>query len=59
MNCNLNKAYAFNTEAPFLDSHLTVSNGFVTTKIYEKRDDFDFDKVDVPFLDGDFPSSLL
>ena len=28
---------------------------FVSSKIYDKRDDFDFDIVNVPFLDG-FPS---
>ena len=27
----------------------------VSTKIYDKRDDFDFDIVDFPFLDGDVP----
>ena len=32
-----------------------VSNGFVSSKIYDKRDDFDFDIVNVPFLDGDVP----
>ena len=36
----LNKA---NIEAPFLDLHLSVANGFVSCKIYDKRDDFDFD----------------
>ena len=40
---------------PFLDLHLYVSNGFVSSKIYDKRDDFDFDKVNFPFLDGDVP----
>ena len=39
----------------FLDLHLSVSNGFVSSKIYDKRDDFDFDKVNFPFLDGDVP----
>ena len=43
------------TEAPFLDLHLFISNGFVSSKIYDKRDDFDFDKVNFPFLDGDVP----
>ena len=28
---------------------------FVSSKIYDKRDDFDFDIVNVPFLDGDVP----
>ena len=45
------------TEASFLDLHLSVSGGFVQTKIYDKRDDFDFDIVNFPFLDGDVPRS--
>ena len=28
------------------------------TKIYDKRDDFDFDIVNFPFLDGDVPRSV-
>ena len=39
----------------FLYLHLSVSNGFVSTKIYDKRDDFDFDIVNFPYLDGDVP----
>ena len=38
----LNKANSSDTEAPFLDSNLYISNGTVSTKIYDKRDDFDF-----------------
>ena len=53
----LNKANTSDTEAPFLDLHLSVSNGFVSSKIYDKRDDFDFDIVNFPFLDGDVPRS--
>ena len=53
----LNKANTSDTEAPFLDLHLSISNGFVSSKIYGKRDDFDFDIVDFPFLDGDIPRS--
>ena len=53
----LNKANTSDTEAPFLDLHLSISNGFVSSKIYEKRDDFDFDIVNFPFLDGDVPRS--
>ena len=49
----LNKANISDTEAPFLDLHLSVVNGFVSSKIYDKRDDFDFDIVNFPFLDGD------
>ena len=51
----LNKANISDTEAPFLDRHLSVANGFVSSKIYDKRDDFDFDIVNFPFLDGDVP----
>ena len=35
----------------------TISDGFVQTKIFDKRDDFDFDIVNFPFLDGDVPRS--
>ena len=38
----LNKANSSDTEAPFLDSDLTITNGIVSTKIYDKRDDFNF-----------------
>ena len=34
----------------------SVSNGFVCTTICDKRDDFDFDILNFPFLDGDRPS---
>ena len=37
--------------------HLSISNGFVSSKIYDKRDDFDFDIVNFPVLDGDVPRS--
>ena len=53
----LNRANTSDTEAPCLDLHLTISNGFGSSKIYDKRDDFDFDIVKFPFLDGDVPSS--
>ena len=35
----LNKADTSDTEAPFLDLHLSISNGFVSSKICDKRDD--------------------
>ena len=53
----LNKAYTSDTEASFLDLHLLISNDIVSTKIYDKRDDFDFEIVNFPFLDGDVPCS--
>ena len=36
-----------------MDLHLSISNGFVSNKISAQRDDFDFDTVNFPFLDGD------
>ena len=38
-----------NTEAAFLDLHLSISNDIVSTKIYGKRDDFDFEIVNFQF----------
>ena len=55
----LNKANTSDTEAPILDFHLTISNGFVSSKIYDKRDDFDLDIVNFLFFDGDVPRSTL
>ena len=51
----LNRAKSSDTETPFLDLNLCISNGRVSTKIYDKRVDFDFDIVNFPFLDGDVP----
>ena len=51
----LNRANSSDTEAPFLDLNLCISKGRVSSKIYDKRDDFDFDIVSFPFLDGDVP----
>ena len=51
----LNKANASDTEAAFLDLNLSINDDIVSTKIYDKRDDFNFDIVNFPFLDGDVP----
>ena len=48
----LNKANTSNTEAAFLDLHLSISNDIVY-QIYDKRDGFDFEIVNFPVLDGD------
>ena len=53
----LNKANTSDTEAPFWDLHLSITNGLVSFTVCEKRDDFDFDIVNFPFLDGDVPRS--
>ena len=43
--------------APFLDLNLSITNGIVSSKIYDKRDDFNFEIVNFPFLDGYVPRS--
>ena len=55
----LNKANSSDTETPFLDLNLSITNGIVSSKIYDKRDDFNFEIVNFPFLDGDVPHSLF
>ena len=47
----LNKINTSDTEAAFLDLHLLISNDIVSTKIYDKRDDIDFEIVSFQFLD--------
>ena len=53
----LNKANVSDTEASFLDLHLSISDDFVWTKIIDKWDAFDFYIVNFPFLDGDVSRS--
>ena len=53
----LNKAYTSDIKAAFLDLHFSISNDIVSTKIYDKRDDFDFEIVNFPCLVGDVPRS--
>ena len=45
----LSKANSFETNAPFLDLHLSILH----VNIYDKRDDFGFEIVNFPYLDGD------
>ena len=45
----LNKAYTSDTKASFLDLQLFISNDIVSTKIYDKRDHFDFEIINFPF----------
>ena len=51
---------AFNSTSRYVDDLLNIDNpcfeGMVNaSKIYDKHDDFDFDMVNFPFLDGDVP----
>ena len=52
-----NKANISDTEAPFLDLNLSVTCGIVSSKINDKRDDFNIEIVNFPFLDGAVPRS--
>ena len=45
----LNKANTYDTDVAFLDLHLSISNDIVSTIIYDKRDNFDFEIVNFPF----------
>ena len=51
----LNMDNVSDAETLFLDLQLSIVNGFVMTKMYDNRDDFDI--VNFPFLDGDVPRS--
>ena len=37
--------------------YLSITNGIVSSKIYDKRDDFNFEIVDFPFFNGHVPRS--
>ena len=52
------KVNSSDTEARFLDLNLSISNVTVSTKTYDKRDDFDFDIVNFQFLYGDVPRRI-
>ena len=56
---HLNKANTPNTEAPFLELNLSILDGFVSSHIFEKHDNFDFNIVRFPLSDGDFPATLV
>ena len=54
----LNKANSTDTEATFLASpNFSITNGVVSTKIYDKGDDFNIEIVNFRFLDGDVSHS--
>ena len=53
----LNKANSSDTKATFRGLNLSIANGIVSFKIYDKQDDFNFEIVNFPFLDGDVPRS--
>ena len=42
-------------QVPFLDLNLSITNVITSSKIYDQLDDFNFEIVNFPFLDGDVP----
>ena len=55
----LNKANTTLTEARLLDLHMSIANGCVSFKIYDKRDDFSFYTVNFPFWIVTFLAVLI
>ena len=51
------KSNTSDTEDALLDLHLSITNSIVSTRNNDKRDNFDFDIVNFPFLDIDDPRS--
>ena len=51
----LNKSNNNDNETAFLDLYLQIKNKHISTKIYDKRDDFNFEIINYPQLDGDVP----
>ena len=40
----LNNAISYNTKIPFLDLDLSIANSIVSSRVHDKRDDFNFFK---------------
>ena len=45
------------TFSSYLDCYLYIDNGKLTTRLYDKRDDFNFPIVNFPFLSSNIPSA--
>ena len=45
------------TAASYLDCYLYIDNGKLSTRLYDKRDDFNFPIVNFPFLSSNIPSA--
>ena len=53
----LNEANSLDSEAPFLDLHLSITYDIVSYRINDKQDDLYFEIINFLFLDGDIPRS--
>ena len=51
----LNKANSSETEAPYLDLHLSNLDKFISCKHYNKREGFGFEIVNFPYLNENVP----
>ena len=54
----LNKPNSSDIKAPFSDLNLSITNVIVSSKIYDKRDDFNFEIVNFLFLMAMFLAPL-
>ena len=46
-------------QATFLDLNLTINNGIINTKLYDKRDTYNFSIVRLPFKSSNLPSKMF
>ena len=53
----LNKAKRSDNSAAFLDLDLSIENGVISSKIYDKRDSLSSNNVNFPYIDGDVPKA--
>ena len=54
---NLKKTNTSPKKSPFLDLDITITNNQFITKVYDKREDFNFDIVNFPHLDSNIPKT--
>ena len=47
----------FSASSSYLDCYLYIDNGKLTTRLYDKREDFNFPIVNFPFLSSNIPSA--
>ena len=53
------KAKYVDTDAPYLDLHLSISNGFISSESYDRRKEFDFGIVNFLVFFSDFPRGVF
>ena len=44
-------------KSPYLDLDITITSNQFITKIYDKREDFNFDIINFPHLDSNIPNT--